>query len=110
MRRRSVSCSLKALAERGLPVLFEPVVDVDLEVDVRTEVARAGRSHVENGGVRHQVGASHLPVASLVVLAEQAEGPADWVTSTYLWPRGSRLGQQAIFRSWSDYSLGQAWV
>ena len=84
LRLRSVSCSLKDLGERLQPVLFEPVVDVELEVDVRAEVARSSRSHMENRGLGHHVRASHLPVASLVVLAEQAERPADCITDAYL--------------------------
>jgi len=57
----------------SVPVLLEPVINVDLEVKVLTEVTGPCRSHEEVLAFWDGVGTRHLFVRALVVLTENAK-------------------------------------
>jgi len=69
-------------SERGLmlvvgSVLLEPVIDVDLEVDVVSEVTWSSRSNMIMRSIGHQVSSLHLEVLSSIVFAQETKASLD---------------------------------
>lgn len=58
----------------GLPILLEPVINIQLEVNVLSEVSWSSRGGVVQLSVGHQVSTLELHISSFIIFLEEAEG------------------------------------